>query len=259
MRAYLPVISASFVLQIKRQSVNKLWWFIVTLQPVIFATIGYVLFRESGQENFFLYVVLGVGMIGIWSTSLFSSGLFIEIERFLGTLEILFGSPAPFELIILGKGLASSSLGVVGLGVTVLYSWAVLKIPIEVAQPFLFLVVLALTVFSLTCMGMILGSFFTLARAVRAFLNLLEFPIYILCGLMFPITLLPSWTYPFSAVLSPTWGINAMRKAVTGSTEGIWLDIAALLVLSLVYVGAARILFREIDIQARKTGQLVFY
>lgn len=76
---------------------------------------------------------------------------------------------------------------------------------------------------------------------------------------MFPISLLPRWTYPFSIVLSPTWGISAMRKTVTGSIEGLWLDIVIIIVLSLVYLVGARILFREIDIQARKTGQLVFY
>lgn len=259
MMEYISVVTASFVIQVKRQIANRFFWFTVTLQPVIFATVGYVLFQGSEEENFLLYVVLGVGMIGIWSTSLFASGLTIEIERFIGTLEVLFGAPAPFEFVILGKGLASSSLGVIGLGVAMVYSWAVLGIPLQLAHPLLFILVLILTVFSLTCMGMIFGTFFTLARAVRAFMNLFEFPIYILCGLMFPVSLLPQWAYPLSVVLSPTWGIEGLRRAAVGNTEGIWMDIAAIIVLSLVYLAIAYFFFRKIDDQARKTGQLVYY
>ncbi len=259
MRENLAVITASFGSQIKRQTASSMWLFLVTLQPIIFTTIGYVLFQGTEEENFLLYVVLGVGMIGIWSTSLFASSMAVEFERFTGTLELIFGSPAPFELIILGKGLASSSLGIVGLGVVVLYSRAVLGIPLQLAEPFLFFLVLILTVLSLTCMGMIFGTFFALARAARAFANLLEFPLYILCGLMFPTALLPEWAYPFSAILSPTWGTQALRKAATGDLEGIWLEIAAVGALSCVYVVVAYILFKAIDVQARKTGQLRYY
>ena len=256
---YVSVIWSSMVLQLKRQRANKFFWFIVTLQPIIFATVGYMLFQGSEEENFLLYVVLGVGMMGIWSMSLFASGIAILVERFLGTLEVLFGAPAPFEFVMLGKGLASSSFGVVGLGVAILYSWAVLGIPIQVGDPGLFFLALVLTVFSLTCLGVVLGTFFTLARAVQAFVNLLEYPIYILCGLMFPITMLPQWTYPISLILSPSWGIQALRKAAVGTSEGIWLDIAALGVLSIVYLTIAFILCRKMDAHARKTGQLVYY
>jgi ABC-2 type transport system permease protein len=256
---YVSAVTGSMILQIKRQKANKFFWFIVTLQPIIFATIGFILFQGSEEENFLLYVVLGVGMIGIWSMSLFSSGLAIEIERLLGTLEMLFGAPAPLEFVILGKGLASSCLGVIGLGVAVVYSWVVLDIPMQLASPVLFSISLIFTIFSLTCLGMVLGTLFTLARSVRAFINLLEFPIYILCGLMFPIRLLPQWTYPLSVILSPTWGIEALRKAVTGNTQDIWLDIGALLVLAVVYMVTAHLLFLKIDSRARKTGQLVYY
>ncbi|MBU7042216.1 MAG: ABC transporter permease [Theionarchaea archaeon] len=256
---YIQVIWSSLILQLKRQRANKFFWFMVTVQPMIFATVGFILFQGSEEENFLLYVVLGVGMMSIWSMSLFASGISILIERFLGTLEVLFGSPAPFEFVMLGKGLANACFGLIGLGVAILYSWAVLHIPLQLASPGFFFCALLLTIFSLTCLGVILATFFTLARAVQAFVNLLEYPIIILSGLMFPLSLLPQWTYPFSMILSPTWGIQALRKAALGNTEGIWLDIGAICILSLVYLVIAYILVHKMDSHARKTGQLVYY
>ena len=42
-----------------------------------------------------LYVALGAGMMGIWSSTLFGSGGLIQWQRWQGTLEYVIGVPTP--------------------------------------------------------------------------------------------------------------------------------------------------------------------
>ena len=60
--------------------------------------------------------------------------------------------------------------------------------------------------------------------------------------------------HPFSYVLTPTWGAEAMRRAVDGRSAATALLISA--ALSLVYVALAVQLMRMVERRARVTGSL---
>ena len=65
-------------------------------------------------------------------------------------------------------------------------------------------------------LGLLLASTFVLYRNANAFSNLLEYPVWLATGLLVPLTLLPGWVEPISWVLSPTWGMRAIREAAFG-------------------------------------------
>ena len=44
------------------------------IQPVIFASIAFFMFKAGAREGTLLYVSLGAGLMGIWSATLFASG-----------------------------------------------------------------------------------------------------------------------------------------------------------------------------------------
>ena len=46
-----------------------------------------------------LYVALGAGLMGIWSSTLFGSGGAIQWQRWQGTLELLVAAPPPFIVV----------------------------------------------------------------------------------------------------------------------------------------------------------------
>src|SRR5205823_5758367 len=66
-------------------------WFLLMclLQPVIFATIAFYMFKAGGRPGTLLYAALGAGMMGIWSSTLFGSGGALQWNRWQGTLELL--------------------------------------------------------------------------------------------------------------------------------------------------------------------------
>src|SRR6476619_5098364 len=82
-------------------------FFILTtfLTPLIFATMGFFLFKTGGatQGQTLLYVALGSGMMGVWSTTLFGCGGAIAWQRWEGTLELLVNAPSRYDYILAGQ------------------------------------------------------------------------------------------------------------------------------------------------------------
>ena len=67
---------------------------------------------------------------------------------------------------------------------------------------------------------MLIATTFVLYRHANALGNLLEYPIWLIAGLLVPIATLP-WVRPITWLLAPTWGMEAIRGAALG-TQAPW-------------------------------------
>ena len=88
--------------------------------------------------------------------------------------------------------------------------------PLDFAHPVWFALALPAAILALGLLGLVLASTFVLFRNANALSNLLEYPIWLVTGLLVALSLLPGWTRPISWVLAPTWGIRAIRDAALG-------------------------------------------
>lgn len=203
---------------IRQQMMDGFIVFTILFQPVIIALLGLWMLQGKGADGA-MFVVVGTGLTGLWSSVLFISGNSIGTERWIGTLEGLVGAPTPFEVITFGKNLANviESLTSMILG----YAIASLAFgySLSVAQPILFAASLLFTVLAFVCFGLVLAPLMLLNPGVHSLQNALEFPIYILSGFMFPIALLPGWTTPVSYVLPPYWAAVALHGTSTGGAS----------------------------------------
>jgi ABC-2 type transport system permease protein len=200
------------------KSLTLSWFFILTsvLQPVIFASIAYLMFRSGARPGSLLYVAIGAGMMGIWSSTLFGSGGAIQWQRWQGTLEYCIAVPPAFIWVILPLTIATATIGLYSLTATLAWGWLFFDVPLEVAHPVWFAVSLPASVLALGLLGLVLASTFVLYRHANALSNLLEYPIWVVTGLLFSLSLLPGWTHPISYVLAPTWGVRAIRESALG-------------------------------------------
>jgi ABC-2 type transport system permease protein len=231
-------------------------FFILTsvLQPIIFASVAYFMFEAGARQGTLLYVALGAGMMGIWSSTLFGSGGAIQWQRWQGTLEYSIAVPPPLLLVIVPLTLATATIGLYSLTATLFWGWLFFDVPLEVADPVAFLVALPAAVLGLGLLGLVLASTFVLYRNANALSNLLEFPVWLVTGLLVSLSLLPGWVGPFSWVLAPTWGINALREA---AIEGnAWPEIGMCLVLSAVYLVIGHFALRHFERLARERATL---
>jgi len=212
------------------------------IQPVIFASIAFFLFKAGGQTGTLLYAALGAGMMGIWSSTLFGSGGALQWNRWQGTLELLVAAPPPFIVVLLPLTIATSVTGAYSLLATLAWGWAIFGIPIHFVHPLAFVIALPAAILALGLMGLLMASSFILYRHANALSNFLEYPVWIATGLLFPIALLPGWVAPISWVLAPTWGIEAIRHSALGGD--VWFPVAMCAAIGVVYFVLAGVCLR---------------
>ena len=197
---------------LSRSSFNSI---LVVLYPMFFATVAFFLFRE-GSPHALLYASLGASVMGIWGSVSTAAGGALQRERWHGTLELLVAAPANFSLVMLPVTLAMSTIGIYSMAATLLWGRFVFGIALHVEHLLLFCLAVVVTVVAIGMCGFLLAVSFVRYRTAWALGNLLEYPVWLICGFLVPLSLLPGWVRPISWVLAPTWGMSAIRESALG-------------------------------------------
>jgi ABC-type polysaccharide/polyol phosphate export permease len=250
----LRVIKSGFVMNLKLLSTSSFFLLTSVVQPIIFATVAFYMFRSGGRHGTLLYASLGAGMMGVWSTTLFGSGGMIQWQRWQGTLELGAAAPPSMAVVYLPFSLANSFVGMYAMASTLLWGRIVFGIPLHLVHPWLFVLALPATVFALALMGLVLASTFILYRYANALSNLLEYPVWIASGLVFSTSLLPTWTRPISWALPPYWGVLAIRHAALGGA--FWGPLGMVVALGIACLAISTFTFRWFEHAARVRATL---
>jgi len=250
----LRVIWSGFLMNLKMLGTSSFFLLTSVVQPIIFATIAFYMFRAGGRNGTLLYASLGAGMMGVWSTTLFGSGGMIQWQRWQGTLELGVATPPPLALVYLPFSLANAFTGMYAMVATLLWGRVVFGVPLHLAHPWLFALALPATVLALGLMGLVLASTFILYRYANALANLLEYPVWIASGLVFSTSLLPEWTRPVSWALPPYWGILAIRHGALGGD--VWGPLGMVLALGLASLAISWVTFGWFERAARVRATL---
>ncbi|HYY64903.1 MAG TPA: ABC transporter permease [Gaiellaceae bacterium] len=243
--------------QLKQMTKAGLFVFTSIIEPLIFATLAYYLFKAGHRPGTLLYAALSAGLMGIWTSTLFGAGGAINFQRWQGVLEPLIASPPPYALILFPQTLAAASIGLYSLASTLLWGRLVFGIPLHFVHPVAFVVAVFVTILSLGVLGLVMGASFILYREANALANMLEFPIWIVTGVIVPLSLLPGWIHPLSWILAPTWGYRGIHDAALGGNP--WPGVGMAVGLAAVYfvIGQAVVVAFERRARERATLSLV--
>jgi ABC-2 type transport system permease protein len=251
----LRLIWAGWKFHVKSLTLSGFFILTSVLQPIIFATIAFLMFRAGARDTTLLYVALGSGMMGIWSSTLFGSGGAIQWQRWQGTLEYLIAVPPPFVLVLVPLTLATSTIGLYSLTATLFWGRVFFGVPFDVEHPLLFAVAIPATVLGLGLLGLVMAASFILWRSgANALSNLLEYPVWLATGLLVPLSLMPGWVEPISWALAPTWGVRAVREAALGG-EPLG-PIAMCAALSAAYLAIGAVTVKNFERLARTRATL---
>jgi ABC-2 type transport system permease protein len=253
-RSYPRIVWTGLLFRMREFAVSMWFLLMCVLQPIIFATIAFYMFKAGGRPGTMLYAALGAGMMGIWSTTLFGSGGALQWNRWQGTLELLVAAPAPFIVVLVPLTIATSITGAYSLIATLVWGSVFFGVPLHLAHPVLFVLAVPIAVLALGLMGLMMASSFILYRHANALSNLLEYPVWIATGLLFPIALLPAWLQPISWLLAPRWGIDAIRHAAVGGS--VWFPLAMCAATGIAYFGLAAAFLRIFERAARARATL---
>lgn len=214
MLKYWRTILVVAEMTVRQQMTDMFILFAVLFQPIIIAVLALWMLMDKGS-GYAMFVVVGSGLTGLWSSLLFVSGNSINAERWSGTLESLVALPTPFEVIIFGKNLANVIQSLISMFVGYFIASLLFGYSLSIQQPLLFIASLFLTIIAFICFGLVIAPVFVMNPGVRHWQNAMEFPVYVLSGFLFPIALLPGWTTPISYLLPPYWAAIALHGTST--------------------------------------------
>jgi ABC-2 type transport system permease protein len=237
----LRVLGLGWLMHFKLLSRSSFNSVLGIVYPLFFATVAFFMYRE-GSPHALVYASLGAAVMGIWSATSTAAGGALQRERWHGTLELLVASPAHFSLVMLPVTLAMSTIGIYSMAATLLWGRLAFGISLHIEHLFVFCVAVVVTIVSIGMCGFLLAVAFVRYRTAWALGNLLEYPVWLICGFLVPLSLFPRWVLPFSWVLAPTWGMRAIREAALGGPALQDLGMCALLgaiytVLGVLIVG----------------------
>jgi ABC-2 type transport system permease protein len=201
---------------IRQQLMEGFVIFTILFQPIMISVLALWMLKDKGPE-YAMFVVVGSGLTGLWSSLLFISGNSINAERWSGTLEGLVAMPVPFEVIVFGKNLANVIQSLLSMVLGYFVAAVLFGYELSVTQPLLFALTLVFTVFAFICFGLVIAPVFVMNPGVRSWQNAMEFPVYLMCGFLFPIALLPGWSNPISWLLPPYWAAVALHGTSTAA------------------------------------------
>lgn len=257
LRFLLHTIRVHMMLSLAR----PMFKFIIFLMPLLYSTIAILIYGNSSPEHIFQYVVLGSGFITLWSSIVFSSASDVNREKYYGTLELLFTAPIPFWFTLAGKIIANTIGGFFSMLISFFYLFIIYRVQVVIEHPLHFILAYLFVLGSLSVFSFFLAMSFTLSRQAYALMNMLEYPVYLICGFMFPISMLPDWVRPLSWVLPPTWAIELLRiisrkDMKQGELFTAW---GVLMLLTVIYLIISRAYYRLVEKRARINGNLGVY
>ena len=250
----IRLIAVGALLHAKQLSRSPFEIAINLVVPIVQATLAVYLFRAGGQSPRLLDAAVGAGMMGVWSSVLFGSGGAIQNQRWQGTLEMIMLAPRRPVLVLLPITIATAITGTYAMLATLIWGRLLYGIRLDFAHPVAFVVAAPLCILSLGMFGLLLAATFVLLRNANALANTLEYPVWLVSGMLVPLTVLPAWTSPIAAVLPTTWAARALREATSGGP--VWPAAGLCVAISLVCLLLGAIALTHVERRARAAATL---
>ena len=245
------------------QQREKAWIFFETFLPFL-TTVGYVFVYRAIQapEDYIGFVVVGGAMTAFWMNIMWSMSAQMYWEKETGNLALYIMAPNSLMAILLGMALGGLFATILRAGVILVLGTWLFQVPFAVASFGQLLVVFLLTMVALYGLGMLFASLFLLfGRDAWQVVGMLQEPVYFVSGFYFPVRSFGFAIALTASLLPLTLGLDAMRQLMfaSGPTLGflsIPVEIGLLLVLSLVFLFAARHWLGVIERRAVRDGTL---
>jgi len=221
-------------------------------QPLLYLLVlgfGFgAVFQQAGQGSYLQFVAPGVVAMGVLFTSIFS-GIGLLWDRQFGFLKETLVAPVPRLQIMAGRTLGGATIAIIQ-GTLVLVVCMLVGFRPEswtgVPLAFLFMALIAVV---FAALGTAIGSTLRDMQGFQLIMNFLIMPIFFLSGALFPLDNLPV-ALTIATRLDPlAYGVDGLRGAFIGVSQiGLLVDIAVLVVLSLVFLLLGARAFSKIQV-----------
>ncbi len=254
--AYKAWVIATVIWPIPLLALNILQWGLFGSLADVSAKL-----EQSGFPPLAGTIIVGTIVYLLYNRLLWGTGVSIQSERWMGTIEVLFVTPTNKMTILLASGV--SSLVEASWWIICIFgiSWMLFGVQPGIASWPTVLLCLASTMVALLAVGVFFGGFFVLTRAADQLASGLQAPIRFFSGVAFPVSVLPQILQFVSFVIPVTYGILTLRDSILsgGDIHTIWPNIAALYLLAALFLLSAHFTIRAVERRAKKNGTLYMF
>jgi ABC-2 type transport system permease protein len=177
------------------------------LTTVLF--VGAVL--HAGRADLVGHALVAPVLMAQWAMALLVAGELVDTERWQGTLELVVASPTSFPVMLAGRVLAVTTIGLVSFAEAAAVATLGFGLDVRIGDPGGFLLAAVATTFAVAGWATVLASALVLARNVRVLQNTLTFPIYLLGGVLVPVSFLPEPLRWLSRGVFLSWSADLLR------------------------------------------------
>lgn len=255
----LPFVWKQVNIQIRMRALSVFSFGLLVFQPAVFSAVGYLLARMAGKPvPDLVHVIIGGGIMGMWSSMVFTSFFDISNDRREGTLELIVGSPTSITTVLAVRTFANILTGFTSmlLSFFVAIVFFNLRIPFN-KVPYILISLLVLC-FRFWCIGVFLAHIRVTSRLSGMFINYLELPVAILAAFMFPFEYLPHWVTWLSNSIPLRWGVSGLNSSFQdgAALSHLWLDWAISMGVSCIYLLVTYLLSKKVHDMIRVTGEM---
>jgi ABC-2 type transport system permease protein len=221
-------------------------------QILLFAYIGRTTRLESDE-----FYVIGNALQYAAIPCLFAMGNTIGGERFQHTLPLVLATPAGRLPLFVGRSLPVIVNGFLVSAFALLAGGALLGIHVPIGAVAPLVLVVAVTAFSCTGLGLVNAALGLRVRETAVLSNILFGLLLVFCGVNVPLSSLPSWMSTISQRLPLTHGIEAARDLAAGASfHSVGGLVGAELLIGCLYALAGYLLLRLMEVESRRRGTL---
>lgn len=262
---------AVFLRNLKLYTSYRTWIIATILWPLPLLALNiyqYMAFGTPAEVSKTLEPYGGVGMIVVgtivyllYNRLLWGTGVSIQSERWMGTIEVLFLTPANKMVILIASGLSSLIEASWWIFSVFFLGWIIFGVQLQITSwPAVFICLIS-TMAALVSVGVFFAGFFVLTRAADQLASGLQAPIRFFSGVAFPVSALPQMLQYISYLIPVTYGIVALRKCILlgGDLGGVWVDIAPLWLMSAIFLVLGQITLKILERQAKRKGTLYLF
>lgn len=251
-------LRGSFRLQLQIVAADRGYLNEILANP-FFAIIFLGIVKAANRDDLTSFAVVAPVLITLWGMALEISGEVVESDRWLGILEGVVATPAGFPTVVFGRVLAVTLLSVVAVAETWVVARVGFGVNISVHHPPVLVATLLATGLAMAATATLMAGLFVLARTARTFQNTLNYPFYLLAGVLVPISFLPDWVQPISRGIFLSWSADLLRESLRpGLVADVLPRLSVILVLGAAGLAAGRFVLGVVLRRVRNLGTLGF-
>lgn len=211
----------------------------------------------TGTGDYMSFILIGAVLANYIAAVFWGMGFALKTEMDSGVLESNWMTPIPRLLMLVGQTLASLAITTFNSAGMLLLAWLLFGFHVGggVLGAALTLVPMLVALYGF---GFAFAALVLLMREANTLVDVSNFLISLLSGSQFPVSVLPRLLLPLSLAIPLTYGFDAVRAFLLGSTPLLPLEyeLAILVAFMALMVPLGFLVFRWVERRCRTLGTL---